>query len=58
MYSCSVNMFKNRLDKYLLSLVTHRGMWTLDKPMASMSIVIYDIAWMAILLKKFPMEKH
>ena len=34
----SVNMFKNRIDRYLIR-ATHRSenCWTLDKPMASLS---------------------
>ena len=45
----SVNMFKNRIDKYLV-IYLKRDMWTLDKPMASLSAAIWGIPWMVILL--------
>ena len=36
----SINMFKNRIDNYL---VRTGYMWTLDKPMASLSAVIFGL---------------
>ena len=50
-HASSVNMFENRIDKYHVR--SGYTMWTLDKPMASLSaaiIRVYGVPWMTILL--------
>ena len=47
-HASRINMFKNRIDKYIVGAVY--TMWTLDKQMASLSAGISGVPWMAILL--------